>query len=88
MSEKQDAEKLYRAYHGEDPTSLEMLEIPETAMVLGVIDDITYTVIDDGEEVTYHHEFEDRPTLAVSSDGRNIFILRGEWKFTERGIIG
>lgn len=84
----QEAAERFEDYHDEEAEFLTTEEFPDVAFAVGEVDGITYTVIEDGKEVTYHHDFEDRPTLAVSHDGRNLYILRGEYEFTERGIVG
>ena len=86
--EIEEAAERFEEYHGESAEFLTVEEFPDTAFLVGEVDGITYTVIENGDEVTYHHDFDDRPTLAVSHDGRNLYILRGEYRFTERGIVG
>ena len=83
-----EAAERYEEYFGEEAEFVTSEEFPNVAFELGRVDGITYTVIENGKEVTYHHDFNDRPPLAVSHDGRNLFVLGGEWKFTDRGIVG
>jgi hypothetical protein len=49
---------------------------------------ITYLSVGDGQ--TYTHEFnrKNRPIIYVNSDGRQAYILEGEYRFTRRGFIG
>ena len=83
-----EAASRFEEYHDEDAEFVTVEEFPDVGFLVGEVDGITYTVIEDGKEVTYHHDFDDRPTLAVSHDGRNLYILRGEYRFTDRGIVG
>lgn len=83
----EEAAQRYEDYHNEEGEFLTVEEFPDVGFLIGNVDGITYSVIEDGKEVTYHHDFHDRPALAVSHDGRNLYILRGEYKFTDRGIV-
>jgi len=56
---------------------------------VGTVDGILYTTVRDGNTEKYIHEFKkkSRPHLAVSHDGKQLFILGGGYAFTERGIV-
>lgn len=84
-----DAASAYEAFHGVDAEVVsEMEELPDVYFKVGDAVGIVYEVVENGQTVRYQHDFEARPTLAVSSDGRIAVILRGEWHFTERGFEG
>jgi len=59
---------------------------------VGTVDGVLYTTVRDGRTEKYIHEFrkKSRPhlaVLAVSHDGKQLFILGGGYTFTERGIV-
>jgi len=83
-----EAAERYSDFHGEDAFEVTRHEMPPAAFLLGRLDAATYTVIEDGKEVTYHHDFETPPGLAISNDGKISIILAGEWSFTKRGFEG
>lgn len=82
------AARRFAAFHNEKPESVEIEHIPTTAFLLGNMVAVTYEVIENGRKVTYHHEFDAPPALAISHDGKTAFILSGEWTFTKRGFEG
>ena len=82
------AARRFAAFHNANPESVEIEQIPTTAFLLGNLQAVTYSVIENGKEVTYHHEFDAPPALAISHDGKTAFILSGEWTFTKRGFEG
>lgn len=88
----QDAARLYREFTGEDGaviTKIPMPKIPKALAVMGEIDGIMYTTVRDGKTEKYVHQFKysARPLFCVSPDGKSIFLIGGEYTFTERGII-
>lgn len=84
-----DAADAYEAFHGEEPTVItEIDDFPEVFAKVGEAVGIVYEVFENGERVRYQHDFDARPTLAISDDGLTAAILRGEWQFTERGFEG
>ena len=82
----EEAAERFADFHGEEPDEIEIEEISEVAFAVGKIEEITYTIIEDGKEVTYRHDFKDQPTLAVSDDGLCFYGLRGGYRFTQRGF--
>lgn len=85
------AMKLFKDFRGEDPKYIDELEIPLNSvfMLVGECDGILYTTTRDGKKERYIHEFRSnsKPLLAASSDGKQIILLEGKYKFTERGIV-
>lgn len=65
------------------------MESYDTAFLIGDLDGLLYTTVRDGEKESYIHKFKkkSRPQLASSFDGKQLFILGGGYRFTERGII-
>jgi len=86
----EDATRLYRDFQGMDPDRFDQVAIdmpdPEVALVIGTLHGVSYRA--KGDHELYFHKFRSRPLLAVSSDGRQLYILKGGYRFTKRGIIG
>lgn len=86
----QKARDLFFAFHERAPKAKEIFKIapPKDATVLkvGSLDGLIYTPL--GERRKYIHKFKRnaRPVLVVTHDGDQIYILAGEYKFTERGF--
>ena len=83
------ATRLFEKFTGEKANNNNVANVTLSDIVLtvGKLDSIIYTTVRDGKEETYHHQFDDRPVLAVSHDGNQIYILAGEYEFTEKGFI-
>lgn len=62
--------------------------IPKVAAVIGTLDFVGYTTVRDGQREKYIHKFRasDKPLLCASPDGK-VFLLGGNYDFTERGIV-
>lgn len=86
-----EAARRYADFTGHDPESLEVVELPnnDTAFKIGELDGVLYTTVRDGKKESYIHEFKarSRPLLAASFDGENLYVLNGEYAFTDRGIV-
>lgn len=86
----QQATRLYTGFTGKAPKTLRRVDVPplpETALAIGKIFGILYTVDATGER--FHHEFKGkaRPTLIVGSDGKQVFMCGGAYTFTKRGFV-
>jgi hypothetical protein len=85
------AVSLYRDFTGENPRHIDDwdVEIPDVAMEVGKVTGIIYKTRMDGRVQEFMHEFTgaSRPILAASSDGRQLLLLGGDYKMTERGIV-
>lgn len=86
------AKRAYRAFTGMEPTRgkigvLSFTEADAVVFVPGVCESVVYTTIRDGKRERYIHDFKNRPVLAISSDGKQAYILAGGYKFTERGFV-
>lgn len=91
MSKKKEAAiKLFKDFTGENPEYIDRVNLPvdTVAMAIGHCDGIMYETVRDGKRERYVHKFKKgcRPVLAVSSDGKQLYLLGGEYNFTERGI--
>ncbi len=85
-----EAVRRYADFTGHEPESLTVVDVPkhDTAFAIGDLDGVLYTTVRDGKKEAYIHEFrkQSRPLLASSFDGENLYILNGEYEFTDRGI--
>lgn len=89
MSHSQAA-RLFRHFFDREPDEGEIVTVatgkPEASLVIGELEGIVYNT---GDE-RYEHRFKksDRPLLLVSFDGRQIYVLKGAYRFTEKGFVG
>lgn len=62
---------------------------PRAVLVIGELTAICYSTVRDGEHEEYIHEFKakDRGLLCSSPNGRQLYIVGGEYDFTELGIV-
>jgi hypothetical protein len=82
---------LYSSFREKNPKRLKIvnIDIPTVVAVIGHCESIDYTTTHGDKVVLYRHDFAQgsRPLLAVSADGRQLLLLGGRFKFTERGIV-
>ena len=82
---------LYRDFHGENPKHVDDydVDLPEVALQVGKVSGIMYKARFEGKMQEFLHEFsgKSQPILAASADGRQLLLLGGDYKFTERGIV-
>jgi hypothetical protein len=59
-----------------------------TGLIIGELDLVGYRARRDGKTERYGHHFKknSRPLLAVTSDGKQLHIVGGQYEFTEAGI--
>jgi len=85
------AVSLYKDFHGEHPKHVDDWDIvvPSVALQVGKVTGIMYKTKMDGKVQEFLHEFTGKaqPILASSADGKQLLILGGDYKFTERGIV-
>ncbi len=85
------ASKLYVNFRGEEPRYIQSVdfEVAPVMLLIGELDGVLYTTRRDGKQESYVHKFakKSRPLLASSHDGSQIYILGGEYIFSESGII-
>ena len=82
--------ELYEDFTGHIPENLDYVEIPayEVGIRIGKVLGVMYETVRDGKREKYLHEFKknSRPVLAVSFDGKQLYMLSGAYQFTDRGI--
>lgn len=86
------AARLFREFTGRDPAAVDFMELPadRTLLAIGPVELIGYRATREGEGSNlYVHRFKRsaRPVLAVSHDGRQLYLLAGAYRFTDRGIV-
>ncbi len=85
------AARLYEDFTGHDAEELGYVDFhnPEVALAIGDVLGIIYETVRDGVKERYIHQFKvkARPLFAVSYDGKQLYLLNGEFDFTERGIV-
>lgn len=91
-TQKRRAGNLYRDFSGHEPDEvLEIAkpEIPDAVLIVGKLDSVIYTTMRDGVPEKYIHHFRrsSQPYLCSSPDGDALFIIGGNYEFTERGIV-
>ena len=86
------AEQLFRAYFDFEPRKNDIVRVgmrsASDALVIGNLDGIIYRSLAGGKPFIHRFKASDRPLLTVSFDGRQIYVLKGAYRFTERGFIG
>ncbi|MGH8744389.1 MAG: hypothetical protein ACREUY_08950, partial [Burkholderiales bacterium] len=83
--------KIYEEFTGHGGETIARIaapKIPDAVAVIGECDGIMYSTVRDGELEKYIHQFKkkSRPLFCVSPD-RKIWLIGGEYTFTERGIV-
>lgn len=86
------AARLYEAFSGHEAENMGKVTIPNVPKVMvavGEVDFIGYTTVRDGVQEKYIHKFaqKDKALLCVSPDGKCIYLVGGNYTFTERGIV-
>lgn len=78
----------FTGMRGEVVDEEEVPPVDDVMVVVGICEAIAYTATRDGETASYQHEFSPsaRPALAVSHDGRRLYLLAGAYRFTSHGI--
>ena len=89
---KRKAARLFKRFTGHDPVQVGKIAVPSMpseGVAIGFILDIAYETVRNGKVERYRHTFSKhaRPLLVVSPDGRQILMLGGAFRFTERGIV-
>jgi hypothetical protein len=83
---------LFKRFTGHDvewESDIELPDAPPIMIQIGKIDGILYTTRRDGKKERYIHEFHrgSEPIFAVTPDGKMIYLIGGNYDFTERGIV-
>jgi len=89
------AKEMFQKFHQFDPSKIVKVkiksrQIPKHLVVLGQLVDIAYSSDKwhKGKKVNYIHKFQQRPYLAVSPGGDQLFIVGGKYKVKAEGIVG
>ena len=89
--ELRQAVELYESFREKRPQKLgrATFKLPKVVAVIGHVEGIDYRTTHGKKVTLYHHDFEpgSRPLLCVSSDGRQLMLLGGRYRFTDRGIV-
>jgi hypothetical protein len=86
------ARDLYERFSGHDAVeigSVQVQPMPKVGVAIGEVDGILYSTVRDGVLEKYIHKFrkKDRPLFVVSPDGTMLYLIGGNYDFTERGIV-
>jgi hypothetical protein len=85
------AAKLQTDFSGHSPGNVDTVTVPENKVFtpVGKLSGVLYDTTRDGKSEKYIHRFrrKSRPLLAASSDGTELKILGGGFRFTEAGIV-
>ena len=87
-----EAARRFEAFTGHQAASVDTIafpKLPKEAFAAGQVLAIEYETVRDGRRERYRHAFARtaRPLLAVTFDGRQLLLLGGAYRFTERGIV-
>jgi hypothetical protein len=91
-SEIEQGKDLFRRFTGHEAEAIGKVEVREVSavgVVIGTLDAFEYTTVRDGVTERYRHRFakRDRPLFVVSPDGEQMWVIGGDYDFTERGIV-
>jgi len=86
------AQALYKDFSGHEGNEYEMIEapkLPAAVLVIGELEGVIYSTVRDDTPERYIHKFKakSRPMLCASPDGDQLFIIGGNFEFTDRGIV-
>lgn len=89
---RRKASALYEDFTGHDADEIEIVKkpvVPDAMAVIGELHAVVYSTVRDGKPELYRHEFRksSRPLLCSGPDGKSLWIIGGEYEFTERGIV-
>jgi hypothetical protein len=89
--EVKQAIELFSSFRERKPTRIgrAVLKVPTVVACMGYVEGIDYRTTHGKKTELYHHDFAagSRPLLCVSSDGRQVLLVGGRYKWTERGIV-
>lgn len=89
--ELNQAIERFTGFRGDAPRSVDKVRVrplPRVMLTVGDCLGIMYRTERDGVVEDYLHRFKQksRPTLAVASDGKTLYLLGGAYRVTDRGI--
>lgn len=86
--------KLFESFHERAPRKGEIavLTLPDGSqdwcLAIGPLDAVMYSTAGESKPYFHRHTKSDRPLLCVSSDGKQMIVVRGRYRFTDRGFLG
>lgn len=82
------AARRYRDFHEQDPDRIDTVNFPahDVVMQIGELTHIGY-LANDGKNYLHKFRRASRPILAVSADGKQLYVLQGAYIFNDRGIV-
>lgn len=88
----QQAASLYERFSGHEARPVGTVKLPKppkVAVAIGPCDAILYSTVRDGVREKFIHKFKakDAPIMMISPDGKQIMLVGGNYRFTERGIV-
>ena len=88
----QQAARRYERFTGETAQNLGKVSIPslpKAVSCMGVCAFIGYDTFRDGKPEKFIHKFKpaDAPMVCVTPDGRQILLIGGRYRWTDRGIV-
>jgi len=91
MSRFARAEKGFRDFTGDKPRKVSKARLPDrdvAAWKMGKLEGVAYEAVRDGVREKYFHEFAKhaRPDLVAQDDGKQLYIVGGRYKVTDRGV--
>lgn len=85
------AVRLFQSFRERKPQRVGVVKfrVPKAVACMGYVEGIDYRTTHGKKITLYHHDFAPgaRPFLAVSSDGLQLLLLGGRFKFTHQGIV-
>jgi len=91
--QKRAALDRYERFTGHRGKVVGVRKVPElregdVLVQIGQCEAIAYCTVREGKRQSFQHEFKPsaRPVLAVSHDGKRLYLLAGAYRFTDRGI--
>lgn len=86
------AKALYKDFSGHEGDEVEYIEapkLPPAVLVIGELEAVIYSTVRDDTAERYIHKFKasSRPLLCASPDGDQLFVIGGNFEFTDRGIV-
>lgn len=88
----EEAGELFERFTGHKAQIVDRIPLPahpDVLVAIGSCDGILYTTVRDGRTESYIHRFKRsaRPLFCVAPDGSTLYLLGGDYDFTERGIV-
>lgn len=85
------AERLYEGFMGKPVHFAELLDVPDTFIEIGKVEQVFYTTREGKRVVRYVHAFDSRPRLLVADGGseqESAALMIGSFRFSPRGFLG